>query len=108
MNKGEIWLVEFPKMNGHEQTGTRPVLILADTEANISIVVPFTTNVQALRFPHTITIKPSTHNGLKSESVALVFHVRAIDKKRLKNKIGMIEDSIMKSIDMSLKDMLKI
>ncbi len=53
MKKGEIWLVEFPSTDGHEQTGNRPVIILADPKSNISIVIPFTSNLQALRFPHT-------------------------------------------------------
>lgn len=32
MKKGEIWLVELPSTNGHEQAGTRPVIILTETE----------------------------------------------------------------------------
>ncbi|MBS3176376.1 type II toxin-antitoxin system PemK/MazF family toxin [Candidatus Woesearchaeota archaeon] len=38
MKKGEIWLVELPSADGHEQIGTRPCIILAETEANIAIV----------------------------------------------------------------------
>ena len=45
MKKGEIWLVELPSTNGHEQVGNRPVIILSDTESNISIVIPFTSNL---------------------------------------------------------------
>ena len=66
MKKGEIWLVELPSTNGHEQAGMRPVIILAETEADISIIVPLTSNLQALRFPHTIEIKSSKRNGLNS------------------------------------------
>ena len=73
MNKGEIWTAEFPQTNGHEQTGKRPVIILADTESNIAIIIPFTSNIQALRFPYTIEIEPSKGNGLTSKSVALIF-----------------------------------
>ena len=36
MKKGEVWLVELPTTNGHEQTGTKPVIVLADTEANVA------------------------------------------------------------------------
>ena len=107
MNKGEIYIVEFPQTNGHEQTGKRPVLILADTESNISIVVPFTSNIQALRFPHAIEVEPSKDNGLTSKSIALVFQIRAIDKKRIKKKIGVLETSIMKRIDKMLKNLLQ-
>ena len=108
MNKGEIWLVEIPETNGHEQTGKRPVVILADTESNITIIIPFTSNVQALRFPHTIEVEPSKENGLTAKSVALIFQVRAIDKKRLKNKIGRIEAGIIKKMDNMLKNLLRI
>jgi len=108
MNKGEIWLVDIPATDGHEQSGKRPVIILADTMANIVIIIPFTSNVQALRFPHTIEIKPSKTNGLTAKSVALVFQVRAIDKKRLKNKIGIIEAGIIKKIENVLKSLFKI
>ncbi|MBI2581466.1 type II toxin-antitoxin system PemK/MazF family toxin [Candidatus Woesearchaeota archaeon] len=51
MKKGEIWLVELPTTNGHEQEGYRPAMVLAEAEANIAIIVPFTSNLQALRFP---------------------------------------------------------
>ena len=38
MKKSENWLVELPSTNGHEQVGNRPVIIIADTESNISII----------------------------------------------------------------------
>lgn len=49
MIKGEIWLVEIPQANGHEQSGERPAVILAEADANITIIIPLTSNVQALR-----------------------------------------------------------
>ncbi len=108
MKKGDIWLVELPSTNGHEQAGTRPVIVLAETEANIVIIVPFTSNLQALRFPHTIEARPSKKNGLADVSIALVFHVRAIDRKRLKHKIGELESSILEQLDRNLKKILSL
>jgi mRNA interferase MazF len=108
MKKGEIWLVELPSTDGHEQSGNRPVIVLSDTESNISIIIPFTSNLQALRFLHTLEIKPSKNNGLKDISVALLFHIRAIDKKRLKKKLGDLDNSDLKEIDKILKKLLKI
>ncbi len=108
MKKGEIWLVELPSANGHEQIGTRPAILLAEAEINIGVIIPFTSNLQALRFPHTIKVKPSKKNGLKSISVAMIFQVRAIDKRRLKKKIGDLEDSILKELDSILKKMLEL
>ena len=108
MHKGEIWLVEFPSSDGHEQAGTRPVIVLADTESNIAIVVPLTSNVQALRFPHVIEVKPSQKNGLSASSIALVFQVRALDKRRLKKQIGTLEESVLKELDIFLRKMLRL
>lgn len=108
MKKGEIWLVDLPSSNGHEQAGTRPVLMLVETEANIAVVIPFTSNLQALRFPHTLEIKPSKASGLTVLSAALIFQVRAIDKRRLKRKIGELEEATLKEIDSMLKRMLRL
>ena len=108
MKKGEIWLAELPSTNGHEQIGARPSILLSETEANIAIIIPLTSNVQGLRFPHTIEVKPSNKNGLSTISVALIFQVRAIDKKRLKKKIGELEDKTMGEIDKLLRKVLAV
>jgi len=108
MKKGEIWFVEIPTSGGHEQSGTRPVIVLSELEANMVIIVPFTSNMQALRFTNTIEINPSSKNGLKSKSIALVLQLRAIDKRRLKNKMGTIEDKTLDKIDSMIKKMLNL
>ncbi|MBU4202286.1 MAG: type II toxin-antitoxin system PemK/MazF family toxin [Candidatus Altiarchaeales archaeon] len=106
MNKGDVWLVQLPQTNGHEQAGTRPVVILRETEANIAVVIPFTSNIQALRFPHTLEIRPSKENGLKDISVALVFQIRAIDKKRLVRRAGKLSAKSLEKVDSMLKKLL--
>jgi mRNA interferase MazF len=103
MNKGEIWLVNLPSTDGHEQTGIRPVIVLADVAPDIVIIVPCTTNIQALRYPNTLEILPSKETGLTSVSIALIFQIRAIDKKRLSKKIGDIPKTMVNSIDKNLK-----
>ena len=108
MNKGEIWLVEIPSANGHEQTGTRPAVIVADTTANVAVVVPFTSNIQALRFPHTLEVKPTKSNGLSTVSTLLLFQLRAIDKKRLKKNIGKLDDAKINELDQLLKRFLSL
>lgn len=96
MKKGEIWLVEFPTSNGHEQTGTRPVIVIAEMPP-IAVIVPFTKEVE-----------PTKTNGLDIVSVALVFQIRAIDIRRLKRKVGDIEAPIMKNMDAMLKKLLEL
>jgi mRNA interferase MazF len=108
MNKSEVWNVEIPATNGHEQTGLRPAVVLAQAEAGIVIIVPFTSNLQALKYPHTVEVSCSKVNGLSVDSVALVFQLRAIDGKRLKSKIGILERNQMKEIENLIKRLLKL
>ena len=108
MKKGEIWIVELPLASGHEQVGIRPAIVLADTKSPVVIVIPLTSNLQALRFPFTFLVSPSKTNGLDTDSVMLVLHLRAIDRKRLKNKLGLIEKATVKEIDKIIRRLLKI
>lgn len=108
MKKGEIWLVEIPKTNGHEQSGLRPVIVFSSVEANTVFILPCTTNLTALRFMHTLEIHPLTANGLSSTSVALVFQLRAIDNKRLIRKIGVLEPDTLSQINEMIKGMLTL
>ena len=108
MNIGDIYLVEIPGTNGHEQQGARPAVIVQSTinidKLSTVLVVPFTTQIKAASFPFTFVVKPDTFNKLTSISVALVFQLRAIDKKRLKNRLGCLNSKDLET----LKHILKI
>jgi len=108
MNKGEIWIVAFPDSHGREQTGIRPVIVLARAEADIVLVVPCTSNVQALRFPNTLEIEPSKKNGFHELTIALIFQLRAIDKTRMKYKLGEVEENVLNEIDHSIRLLLQL
>lgn len=108
MKRGEVWIVEIPGLNGHEQRGFRPAIFIADTKTSVVIVIPCTSNMQALRFPFTLRIEPSARNSFEVTSVALVLQLRAIDKSRLRRKIGQIEDAALKDIDAMLRRLLTL
>jgi mRNA interferase MazF len=108
MKKGEIWVVDIPELGGHEQIGTRPAVIVADTKSSVVVIIPCTSNPQALRFPHTLLIMPNNENGLKTPSIALVLQIRAIDKRRLKKKIGFIGKPALSEIDKIARRLLKL
>jgi mRNA interferase MazF len=55
-----------------------------------------------------LTINPSIKNGLKEKSVALVFQVRAIDRRKLIRKIGSIEDATLESVNRLLTSFLML
>ncbi len=104
----EIYLVEIPKTNGHEQFGFRPVLLVSQPIPEISLIIPFTSNILALRFPYTLRVEPSLENGLSFPSILLIFQIRAIDSKRLKKRIGKLEKKYIVRIKEEIRKMLKI
>ena len=108
MKKGEICIISLTVGIGHEQYGERPAILISDTNAGIVLVVPLTSNLDALRFPYTLAILPDKKNNLEKKSVALIFHIRAVDKTRILKTIGNIDQDFQKKIDDFLKEMLEL
>ena len=112
MKAGDIYLVEIPGSGGHEQKGIRPAVIVQIGE-NIDrtptvLVVPFTTKIKASSFPFTFVVEPDSINNLSSTSVALVFQLRAIDKKRIKDKVGNLNIEDIKTLKQILKNIMEL
>jgi mRNA interferase MazF len=105
-----MYWVEFPPANGHEQSGRRPAIVLQDdtyaSGVSVVFVVPVTGSLRNLRFPATVRISPSDANGLLVESVILVYQARAIDRKRVGNRIGVIEPDVLTQIYETLDRLL--
>ena len=109
MDKGEIGLFELPFQGGNEQAGMRLALIISVNNIQshkMLSVVPFTSQLNAISFPDTFIVKPSIRNGLTSDSVALIFQLRAISSARLKKKLGNLEQTSLTQIENIIKTML--
>ena len=79
---------------------------MSQTVAGMIIVVPLTTNLEALRFPYTLSILENSTNNLSQNSIALVFQLKSIDKKRVNKKIGRLGNQDMTKLEKTLKDLL--
>jgi mRNA-degrading endonuclease toxin of MazEF toxin-antitoxin module len=106
MKKGDICIVGLLQNTGREQSGMRPAIILSDTKTNIAIVVPLTSNQDALRFPFTFAISSDSQNNLNHESTALIFHIQSIDKSKILKTIGKVSKNHRDKIDTILSKML--
>jgi mRNA interferase MazF len=106
MKKWDIWIIDLPFIKGHEQSGTRPAVIIAKTKTPVVIVIPCTSNTEALRFPYTTEMLPTRRNGLLDKTIAMTFQIRAIDPRRLIKKIGSIDTKHIKHINEHIKKML--
>ena len=107
--KAEIWHGEFSGSRGHEQKKDRPCLIWKDLDhCGMAIVIPFTGSIDKDTLPHTYLVEPSLSNGLGKESIALIFQITSVDKKRLIRKLGVLGQKEFDAIGDVLKDMLDI
>lgn len=110
---GEIWWVDLSsKINdtiGHETQKTRPCLVVANCkDTKFLIIVPFQSNLDANRLPHTLTIKKHQKNGLKIDSVAAIFEMRSIDYIRIRSYSGTIGNTDLFKIKNIIKDLLSL
>jgi mRNA-degrading endonuclease toxin of MazEF toxin-antitoxin module len=72
------------------------------------MVVPLTSNLEALRFPYTIRVEPSATNGLSQQSVLLVFQLRAIDRSRITGSLGKLEQEYLEQLDEEMRRLLAL
>jgi len=96
---GELFWVEFPARGGRAQAGRRPAIVVQKEKTLPTVLlIPLTTQQDALRFSGTMLVEPDANNHLRQPSVALVFQMTAIDKSFIKNKLGAISDDKMSEI----------
>jgi mRNA interferase MazF len=94
--------VRIPYAPGHAQAGERPALIV-QADALIAslptvLIVPFTSTLGATRFDGTLLIQPDAQNGLHLPSVALVFQLRALDKRDFLHRLGALDAATLQRI----------
>lgn len=105
---GDIYLINLDDISHNEQAGIRPAIIIAKhIETNLFMVIPMTSS-DISRFPYSQIIKVTNNNGLKNDSYAMIFQMRAIAFKRIINRIGKIDPSDMSILKVRLKNYLKL
>lgn len=99
MSVGDVFWVTFPVRGGHAQAGRRPAIILQDiTTLPTTLLVPLTTQLDALRFPGTVLVESDAENGLRRASVALVFQLTAVDNCYIQGQIGSLSDKSIEAL----------
>lgn len=102
IKRGDIYYADLSPVVGSEQGGLRPVLIVQNDVGNkyspTVIAAAITSKMGKARLPTHIDI-PGTDAGLSKDSVILLEQVRTIDKKRLKEKMGHLDDGTMSNVN---------
>ncbi len=102
IKRGDIYYADLSPVVGSEQGGLRPVLIVQNDVGNkyspTVIAAAITSQVSKSRLPTHIDVT-ADHFGLSKDSVILLEQIRTIDKKRLKEKMGHLDDGVMRKVN---------
>ena len=105
VKRGDIFYADLSPVVGSEQGGVRPVLIVQNDTGNrhspTVIAAAITSQTEKARLPTHISISPVSC-GLPKESVILLEQVRTLDKRRLREKMGRVDDGVMRQVDTAI------
>ncbi|MEA5038796.1 MAG: type II toxin-antitoxin system PemK/MazF family toxin [Clostridiaceae bacterium] len=102
VKRGEIYYADLSPVVGSEQGGMRPVLIVQNDVGNryspTVIAAAITSQQNKARLPTHIEISANMY-GLSKDSVVLLEQIRTLDKRRLRERMGCLDEVAMEKID---------
>ncbi len=105
VKRGDIFYADLSPVVGSEQGGLRPVLIIQNDVGNryspTVIAAAITSRMGKTRMPTHIDIH-AEKVGLAKDSVILLEQIRTLDKRRLKEKLGHLDDAMMNSVNSAI------
>lgn len=105
VKRGDMYYADLSPVVGSEQGGVRPVLIIQNDVGNkyspTVIAAAITSQTGKSRLPTHINIDSNAF-GLMKNSVILAEQIRTIDKSRLMEKIGQVDESVMGQVNSAL------
>ena len=104
VRRGDIYYADLSPVVGSEQGGVRPVLIVQNDVGNryspTVIAAAITSQTGKARLPTHIEVH--TDSGLAKSSIVLLEQIRTLDKRRLKNRMGHLDDETMTLVNDAL------
>jgi Growth inhibitor len=105
IRRGDIYYADLSPVVGSEQGGVRPVLIVQNDVGNrfspTVIAAAITSQRAKANLPTHIMLNAQT-TGLAKDSVVLLEQVRTIDKHRLKERMGRLDNTAMTQVNQAL------
>jgi mRNA interferase MazF len=108
VKRGEIYFVNLNPVQGREQSGERPVLVISNDSINqlpLVVTVIVGTNGQNVPKDYPTNVRvPIADSGLAIETVFLCFQIRALDPKRFpQNPAGKLSGAKLEQIESALR-----
>lgn len=105
IKRGELYYADLSPVVGSEQGGVRPVLVVQNDVGNkyspTVIAAAVTSKINKAKLPTHIEL-PSNSYGLAKDSVILLEQIRTLDKRRLKERIGELNELTMTRVDKAI------
>jgi mRNA interferase MazF len=105
IKRGDIYYADLSPVVGSEQGGVRPVLIVQNDIGNrfspTVIAAAITSQRAKANLPTHIMLNAQS-TGLARDSIVLLEQIRTIDKHRLKERMGSLDDLAMSQVDQAL------
>ncbi len=105
VKRGDIFYADLSPVVGSEQGGIRPVLIVQNDVGNkyspTVIAAAITSRINKAKMPTHIELEANLY-GLNKDSVVLLEQIRTIDKRRLREKIGRLNNGMMTRVNSAL------
>ena len=102
IKRGDVYYADLSPVIGSEQGGLRPVLIVQNDVGNkyspTVIAAAITSRMTKSKLPTHIDVL-GDNVGLSKDSVILLEQIRTLDKKRLKEKMGHLDDKVMSEVN---------
>jgi mRNA interferase MazF len=111
IRRGDIYYADLSPVVGSEQGGIRPVLIVQNDMGNryspTVIAAAITSRTGKTKLPTHIEVSANKETqgencGLAKNSVILLEQIRTIDKKRLKERMGKLDEQTMQQVDSAI------
>ena len=105
VKRGDIYYADLSPVVGSEQGGIRPVLIVQNDVGNrfspTVIAAAITSQRTKAKLPTHIELD-AEDCGLSKNSIILLEQIRTIDKQRLRERMGRLNDFSMQKVDHAL------
>ena len=113
IQRGEIYFVNLNPVQGREQAGQRPVLVLSADSINrlpLVVTVVVGTKAENVTRDYPTNIRGSTaESGLPMETVFLCFQLRSLDPSRFVGPaVGKVSGAVLEKVEQAVRNCLRL
>ena len=110
MRRGDIGWADLGDPLGSEPGYRRPILVIQDDEFNVSklatvIVLSITSNLELRNVPGCVLLK-ANETGLGKDSVVNATQMKSVDKSRIDECVGRLDDAALFMVDNAIRRVL--